>query len=118
LDLEADTPPRRFTGVSTPMCLAISPNGKYVLSGLANGDVILWNFKTGEELNRININDLVSNVVFSSDSKTAFASSTSGKLIDWQIVDKSLPDLLDWIALNRYIRPLTDAEKLQYHIQP
>lgn len=117
-DIETETPPRRFTGISTPICLAISPDGKYVLSGLANGDVILWDFKTGEKLNRININDLVTDVVFSSDSKTAFASSRDGRLVEWPIVEKSLSELLDWIALNRYIRPLTDAEKLQYHVQP
>jgi WD40 repeat protein len=117
-DIEADTPPQRFTGTTTPICLTLSPDGKYVLSGHASGDVILWDFKTGEKLNHININDLVSSVVVSSDGKTAFASSQGGKLIEWPIIVKSLPELLDWIALNRYVRSLTEAEKLQYHIEP
>jgi hypothetical protein len=31
---------------------------------------------------------------------------------------KNLPELLDWIKANRYIRLLTNAEKIQYHIEP
>ncbi|MGE5124521.1 MAG: helix-turn-helix domain-containing protein, partial [Acidobacteriaceae bacterium] len=41
-DIKADNPPRSFTGTTTPVCLAISPDGNYVLSGHASGDVILW----------------------------------------------------------------------------
>jgi|GEM_PF-4346136 len=27
-------------------------------------------------------------------------------------------ELLDWISENRYVRPLTEAEKLQYRVEP
>jgi hypothetical protein len=56
--------------------------------------------------------------MFSPDSSTVYAVTQDGFLAQWHIAEKSLPKLLDWIALNRYVRPLTDAEKIQYHVEP
>ncbi len=83
-----------------------------------NGEVILWDFSTGEELHRLNIHSAVSNVLFSPDGRIAYAASPDGKLIEWQIAEKSLSELLDWIDLNRYVRDLTCLERQQYHVDP
>lgn len=108
-----------YTGSkSIPMSVVISQNGEYVLSGDLNGDVILWDFLTSELLGRENLGNMVFSVALSPDGKTAYAASVDGKLIQWTIVKQSLPELLDWISANRYVRPLTEAEKLQYHVEP
>ena len=110
---------RRYTGIKLiPMIVAISPNGKYALSGDLNGDAILWDFSTGEQLGRENLQNMIFSVAFSPDGKTAYAASVDGKLIQWPISKQSLPELLDWIKENRYVRELTEAEKLQYHVEP
>jgi len=45
---------------------------------------------------------------------------TRGRLLDPCAGEGEIANLLgrmlNWIALNRYVRSLTDAEKLQYHI--
>jgi WD40 repeat protein/transcriptional regulator with XRE-family HTH domain len=108
---------RRYSGLSTtPYSVAISPDGKYVLAGSMGGEVILLEFATWEELHRFEANQEVYSVLFSPDGKTAFAASRDGKLITWQITEKSLSELQDWISSNRYVRPLTCAEKQQYLI--
>ncbi len=57
-------------------------------------------------------------VAFSPDSKTAFSASTDGMLVEWHIGEKSLPELLDWIKANRYVRELTCDERTQYRVEP
>jgi WD40 repeat protein/class 3 adenylate cyclase len=108
---------RKYTGIIlAPMSVSISPDGKYVLSGDMNGDVILWNFSTGEELGRENLKTMVFSVAFSPDGQTAFAASIDGKLIEWPSAEQSLPELLEWVNENRYVRELTCQEKIQYYI--
>lgn len=119
-DVETGKVLRRFSGIpSIPWSAALSPNGSYVLSGIINGTVMLWDFKTGTELNHFSpTHAIIFDVLFSPDNKTAYAASQDSKLIEWQIPEMTLPELLNWISANRYIRPLTCAEKQQYNITP
>jgi WD40 repeat protein len=118
-DVNTENLIRRYTGInSVPFCVTISPDGKYMLSGDTNGDVILWDFATGEQLINTNLQNMVFSVAFSPDGKTAYAASVDGKLIELPIVERSLPELLEWVKQNRYVRELTEAEKIQYHIKP
>ena len=118
-DVETGSFIRRYSGLSTyPYSMAISSDGKYVLSGTMNGEVILWDFSTGEELHRLETHQEVYRVLFSPDRRIAYAASPNGKLIEWQIAEKSLPELRDWISSNRYVRPLTDEEMQLYHVNP
>ena len=88
------------------------------LAGANNGDVVSWDYSTGEEIYEFNFQQPVTNVEFRPDEQAAFLSIADGRLIEWHIAEQSLPELLDWIKANRNVRPLTDAEKLQYHIEP
>ncbi len=110
---------KRYTGIhSIPWSLAVSPDGKYMLSGSFDGEVILWDFSTCQQLGRINMQNVVVSVAFSPDSKIAYAASMDGKLIEWHVTETPLSELLVWIKENRYVRELTEAEKLQYRIEP
>jgi WD40 repeat protein len=58
--------------------------------------VILWDFSTGQELHRLSAHKQpVYSAAFSPGSQGAFSVSTDGLLIQWQIAEKSLPELLD-----------------------
>jgi WD40 repeat protein len=118
-DVETAKLMHSYTGINaTPWTVAISPDDKYVLSGSVDGDVILWDFSTREQLDKLNIKNVVFSIAFSPDSKTAYAGSMLGKLIEWPINVKSTDDLLDWIKENRYVREFTEAEKIQYNVEP
>jgi WD40 repeat protein len=101
-----------------PWTVDLSPDYRYVVSGQNDGSLILWDYAAGKILHRARLSDTVVDAIFSPDGSTVYAVTQDGFLAQWHIAEKSLPDLLDWIALNRYIRPLTDAEKIQYHIEP
>jgi WD40 repeat protein len=110
---------RSYSGFSPfPWNVDLSSDGKFVASGTMDKTLILWDFQSGKELYRVRFPDAVYSVAFGPDNKTVYAASGDGTLAEWNIAEKSLPELLDWIALNRYVRPLTDAEKLHYHIEP
>ncbi len=108
-----------YSGLTAaPWSFAISPDGKYLLSANIKGELMLWDFSTGEQLHRQIFNFGISSVVFSPDGQTAYAASLDGKLITLQIAEKSLPVLQDWIQANRYVREFTCEERQQYHVDP
>jgi WD40 repeat protein len=110
---------RTYLGHSTlTWTITISPDGRYVLAGSKLGDVTLWDYETGMELYRFNLGQEVTSIKFSPDGEVVYLATLDGRLVEWRIADEPLPDLLDWISANRYVRPLTDAEKLQYHVEP
>jgi WD40 repeat protein len=82
------------------------------------GEVILWDFETAEQLRLVNAQQEVYGVVFSPDGKTAYAALRDGTLIVWNIDEKTLPELMEWIKANRYVRPLTSMERQQYDNTP
>jgi len=116
-DLNSGELIRTFLGHSTiAWGVAISPDGKYVLAGSLMGDVTLWDYATGKELTRFTLPREADSFTFSPDSKTAYIASADGRLIEWRLAERSLPELLDWIKANRYVRELTCPEKLQYNV--
>jgi hypothetical protein len=60
----------------------------------------------------------VFSAVFSPDGKTVYAVAQYGRIIEWHIAEKTLPELLEWIRSNRYVRELTCEERLQSHVNP
>jgi WD40 repeat protein len=119
-DIKTNAIIRRFIGHSGNVwCVNVSPDGKYVLSAGDNGEVILWDFSTGQELARLQISSLpVISAKFSPDGKYAYAISADGTLIRWKIPIQTLPELLEWINTNRYLRQLTCDERLHYRVEP
>jgi WD40 repeat protein len=97
----------------------VSPDGRYVLSGSMDGDIILWNFETAEELRRFTAHtELVPGLVLGPGGETAFSVSLDGQLIEWQVADLPLEELIEWTHANRYVRELTCEEREQYRVEP
>ncbi len=103
---------------STPTGLAISPDGRYLVASSLDGTILLWDYNSGEELHRLDTHLELADILFTPDGQTIYAAATSGKLITWHINEKSLPELLDWIHTNRYVRDLTCLERQQYQVAP
>jgi len=121
LDVESGAIIRRYNGHSAIVwSVDISPDGKYILSGANNGEVILWDFSTGEELARLQVSTQpVVSAKFSPDETYAYFITGDGLLVQWKIpVQQTLPELLEWINANRYVRPLTCDERLHYRVEP
>jgi WD40 repeat protein len=118
-DVETGEIIRRYTGLSSlPWSYAISLDWKYILAGSDNNEIILWDFTTGQELYDLNVHpQTVYSVAISPDSKTAFSISNDGLLVRWNISEKSLQEWIEWIYANRYVRPLTCAEKAQFRVE-
>ncbi len=58
------------------VCIATSPDGKWIAGGDENTNIVIWNAKTGQRVKLIeNNNDWVSSLSFGSDSKTLVSSS-------------------------------------------
>jgi WD40 repeat protein len=119
-DIQSGEILRRYTGHSGgPWSLDISPDGRYVVSASDTGEVILWNFATGEELYHLQTHKQgVFSVIFSKDGKSVFSISTDGMLTQWQLPEKSLEELIDWVKEHRYVRELTCEERAQYRVEP
>lgn len=118
-DIETGDVIRRYSGLSSvPWSFEISRDWKYILAGSDNNEVILWDFNTGQELYHHSVHSYpVYSVAFSPDSKSAFSVSSDGLLVQWNISEKSPQEWVDWIYANRYVRPLTCAEKIKYRIE-
>jgi WD40 repeat protein len=119
-DTETGRVMQQFVGhAGMPWSIDVSADGQYAVSGSQLGEVILWNFSTGEELYRLPAHTQpVFSVAFSTDGSLIYSMSIDGQLNQWQIPEKSIQELRQWVMKNRYIRPLTCEERVQYRVEP
>jgi WD40 repeat protein/serine/threonine protein kinase/energy-coupling factor transporter ATP-binding protein EcfA2 len=121
IDLQTNVIIRRFVGDyhGAVMDMDISPDGRYLISGNTSGDLILWDYATGEEIRQFRgYTTTIWNTFFSPDGQTAYSSAYEGPVRQWRVADWSLQDLLAWIHANRRIRDFTCDERAQYDIEP
>jgi WD40 repeat protein len=112
---------RRFVGDHTGgvMTQDISPDGSYLISGGTNGDLILWDYATGEQIRQFSGHTTtIWNAFFSTDGRSAYSSGYDGVVFQWRIEDWALDELRAWVQENRYIREFTCDERVQYNIEP
>jgi WD40 repeat protein len=64
--------------------LTFSPDGRYLVTGHGNGDVKVWDARTGREVNKLGTHDQdVRGAVFSNDGKHLASASTDGVVKLW-----------------------------------
>jgi WD40 repeat protein len=75
---------RGFTGIIN--CLAFSPDGRWLLAGLADGSLTLWNTETGEVVRRVGVHgDEVRSVAISPDGALALSASSDPAVKLWDL---------------------------------
>jgi WD40 repeat protein len=99
-DIKTGTEIKKFIvpfSLGLPVCIALSPDGKYALSGHVPGggfqalkklaNIVLWDAETGEALKVVRASDTpgVYFVAFSSDGKYARSGGTDGTIRLWEI---------------------------------
>ena len=76
-----------FSGHSASITsIAPSPDGRTVLSGDLNGQLVLWDVNTTREIRRLNGHRLsISGIVFTADGQTALTGSEDGSMVLWDL---------------------------------
>lgn len=88
-DIKGQTPvlTTSFGHTSSVMCVAYSPDGKYIISGGKDNAIKIWDVKTGLEIRTITgHSDFVTSIAFSPDGKHIVSGSwdNTGKIWDIQ----------------------------------
>ncbi|MBZ0281040.1 MAG: TIR domain-containing protein [Anaerolineae bacterium] len=99
--------------------VALSPNGKQLLTGFDNGEIILWDIDTGIEVSKFTNFGQVFTVNFIPDGSFALFSTFDGEdsigVYRWLTSPEAIAA---WLRANRFIRDFTCIERDQYNIEP
>ena len=120
LDVESGQILLEFVGQEMPSYEVVpSPTGDYVISGPL-GLAILWDYASGEEVQRIRLPAASSSwPVFSPDGTHAYiVAGETNMLIDWSLQPSSPAELSEWITQNRFVGEFTCEERIRYDIEP
>lgn len=76
-----------LTGHDGPInTIAVSPNGKYIVSGSCDKTIKIWDMLTGKELNTLtNHNDWINSIVISKDGRFIVSGSDDGIVRVWDL---------------------------------
>jgi len=97
--------------------ITFTPDGRYLLTAGAEGKLILWEINSGELISEYDDHQsALTAAQYLSDGERVLSADSDGYMVLWQI--NTPENLLVWIAENRYVRPLTCAEKLQFRVEP
>ena len=118
-DLENGTAIQRYLGHADGIKrIAVSPDKRLALSASRDRTMILWDIQGGEPLRRYSGHtDQLQPVDWHPNGGEALSGGFDGQLIRWRI-DADLESFKAWLERNRYIRPLTCAERDAFHILP
>lgn len=86
-DLASGRPRHRFRGFTGIInCLAFSPDGRWLLGGLANGSLTLWRTETGEVARHVGVHgDEIRSVAISPDGALALSASSDPAVKLWDL---------------------------------
>jgi len=108
----------RFDANTDPVnAVAYSPDGLSVLTGLASGDVVMWDAATGSLLRRFSEHSkAVTGLAFLPGGAQVLSSSRDGSVIVWDT--PTLDGLVRWIYANYVVHDFTCQERQLYSIEP
>jgi WD40 repeat protein len=98
--------------------IVVTPDGKLALSAGMDGRIMLWDMETGQLVRSSAGHGIIFDVAMSADGQTVFFGSSDTTIVQWQLSNPSIAELKDWIEENRYVRPLSCAEREFYQVEP
>lgn len=110
---------RQFAGHSDRLqAVKVSADGLLVLTGGADTTMRLWDIETAQEVFQFEGHtNWVSQVAFLADGLSAISSGQDNTLRVWRL-PISADEIVDWAQSERYVRPLTCAEREQFRVTP
>ena len=94
---------------------AFSPDGQRAASVAGDGQIVLWDAASGEEIIRHEGDwGMVGGVAFSPDGQFIVTASEDGIIRRWAVAEAALTQ---WVEQNRYIRPFTPNECQRYLLE-
>ena len=111
---------RTFNGHTDAVnSVAFTPDESQIISGSADGTLILWDVASGEALRTFSEHDAgVTKVALSPDGKLAYSAAQDGQVIVRPIGELPIDDVLAFVKENRVLRGFTCEEREQYRILP
>lgn len=106
---------REFAGHNGQVqAVAFDVTGAMALSGSADTSVRVWDVNTGQELHRLDGHtNWISGVVFMPDGQFALSSGQDNVMRLWRVPTTDA-EIIAWARENRYLRPLTCAEREKF----
>lgn len=93
-DLEQNKIVRNFQGFWP---VAISPNGKHLVSNYMSIKLAVWDINSGEKLGELPTNgDLIQQIAFSRDGNKIAGIGIRGKVFIWDIASMKIDRTIDW----------------------
>jgi WD40 repeat protein len=107
---------RRFEGHTAQVwTVALSFDGRRAVSGSFDGTLRLWDAATGQEQRRITGHrDAMLSIAFHPDDALILSGSRDTTVRLWRI--DTVEELQHWACANRYVPPLTAAQRTIHHI--
>jgi WD40 repeat protein len=98
--------------------IAITPDGKLALTAGMDGRLLLWDLENGQLIRSSDGHGVIFDLTLSADGQTAFFGSSDTTIVQWRLSNPSIAELKEWIEANRFVRPLTCAERELYQVEP
>lgn len=110
---------RRFEGHTGFITSALfEPDQRMIITGSDDDTIRLWNVTSGDEIYRIEgYQDTIMDTALTADGRWLLAASANNDMRLWRI-DRTLDELAEWLAANRYVRSLTCTERVKYRVEP
>jgi WD40 repeat protein len=96
----------------------VTPDGKLALTAGMDGRLMLWDLEKGSLIRSSDGHGVIFDLTLGADGQTAFFGSSDTTIVQWLLSNPTLDELKDWIVANRYVRPLTCAERELYQVAP
>lgn len=104
------------TGLRTRV--VVTPDGRLAMTAGMDGALMLWDLETGRLIRRSEGHGVIFDLTLSADGESVFFGSSDATIIQWRLSNPGSAALKEWIKENRYVRPLSCAERELYRVAP
>jgi WD40 repeat protein/DNA-binding SARP family transcriptional activator len=98
--------------------VVVTPDGRLAMTAGMDGALMLWDLETGRLIRRSEGHGVIFDLTLSADGETVFFGSSDTTIILWRLSNPGSAALKEWIKENRYVRPLSCAERELYRVEP
>jgi WD40 repeat protein len=83
-----------------------------------DGRLMLWDLEEGTLIRGLDGIGVIFDLTLGNEGPTVFFGSSDTTILEWLLSNPTIDELKEWIEANRYVRPLTCAERELYQVAP